>query len=300
MGLYLRPGTLAEALAALADPERAGAATGGGSLTVLAGGTDFYPGETVRAAWMEPRRGNILDISGIGELRGIREEAGAVRFGALATWSEVAAAALPAAYDGLRQAARQVGGVQVQNRGTVAGNLCNASPAADGVPPLLTLDAEVEIAGLAGRRRVALADFVLGNRRTVLGPGELVTGVVVAKPPAGSRSVFLKLGARAYLVISIASVAVLVNVGADGRITHVAIALGACSAVPARMHDLERDLRGTSAAKASELVTAAHVDSVASPIDDVRGNARYRREAALVLVRRALAQCVGTPHEAAA
>lgn len=300
MGLYLRPGTLAEALAALADPERAGAATGGGPLTVLAGGTDFYPGETVRAAWLEPRRRNILDISGIGELRGIREEAGAVHFGALATWSEVAAAALPAAYDGLRQAARQVGGVQVQNRGTVAGNLCNASPAADGVPPLLTLDAEVEIAGLAGRRRVALADFVLGNRRTVLGPGELVTGVVVAMPPAGSRSVFLKLGARAYLVISIASVAVLVNVGADGRLTHVAIALGACSAVPVRMRDLERDLRGTRAAKASELITAAHVEVVASPIDDVRGSARYRREAALVLVRRALAQCVGTLHEAAA
>lgn len=299
MGLYLRPGTLAEALAALADRECAGAAAGGRPLTVLAGGTDFYPGETVRAAWMEPRRGNIIDISAIAELRGIREDAGTVRFGALATWSEIAAAPLPAAFDGLRQAARQVGGVQVQNRGTIAGNLCNASPAADGVPPLLTLDAEVEVASLRGRRRMALADFILGNRRTALAADELVVAVYVAAPVAGSRSVFLKLGARAYLVISIASVATLVKVNTDGRIAHAAIALGACSAMPVRMRTLERDLLGAHPNEAAQRVKPAHVASVASPIDDVRGSARYRHDAALVLLRRSLSQCADAAREAA-
>jgi len=300
MGLYLKPGTLPEALSALANLELTGPCAGAGRLTVLAGGTDFYPGEAARAAWLEPRRRNILDISAIDELRGIRWEAGGVRFGALATWSDIREAELPAAFDGLRQAAREVGGLQVQNRGTIAGNLCNASPAADGVPPLLTLDAQVEIASLAGRRRVPLAKLIVGNRKTALAPDELVTAVVVAAPGAGARSAFLKLGARTYLVISIASVAVLVNVGADGRIAQVAIALGACSAVPARMPGLERELLGTSAGDAVQRVTAAQVDGVASPIDDVRGTARYRCAAALVLVRRALAACLGSVHEAAA
>jgi CO/xanthine dehydrogenase FAD-binding subunit len=300
MGLYLRPGTLAEALAALADPNLAAPSAGAGRLTVLAGGTDFFPGEAARAAWLEPRRRNILDISAIDELRGIRQDAGGVRFGALAAWSEIREAELPAAFDGLKQAAGQVGGVQVQNRGTIAGNLCNASPAADGVPPLLTLDAELEIASLRGRRRLPLAQFITGNRKTELAADELVTAVLVGGQPAGARSVFLKLGARAYLVISIASVAILVNTGADGRIAHAAIALGACSPVPVRLRDLEREMTGLPCGDAVRRVTAAHVDAVASPIDDVRGSARYRRDAALVLVRRALATCLGDVHEAVA
>ena len=135
-----------------------------------------------------------------------RDEAGGWRIGALTTWTDVAEApTLPAAFDGLRAAARPIGGRQIQNAGTIAGNLVNASPAADGTPNLLALDAVVELASAArGVRRLPVGDFVTGNRSTVLAPDELVTAVLVPDaPPASPGPTFLKLGSRAYLVISI-------------------------------------------------------------------------------------------------
>src|SRR4249920_3004504 len=156
MGAYLRPHCLAEALTALARPH-----------VVLAGGTDFYPARVGRAIGED-----VLDIGGIAILRGISADAEGWRLGATTTWSELIETALPPLFDGLKQAAREVGGRQIQNAGTLAGNLCNASPAADGVPPLLALGAEVELAGRAGTRRLPLASFITGNRRTALRPGE--------------------------------------------------------------------------------------------------------------------------------
>src|SRR6478672_7928046 len=158
MGDYLRPVTLEEALQALARP-----------WTVLAGGTDFYPARVGRAI-----DDNVLDIGGIAALRGIAERPDGWRLGATTTWSELIETPLPPLFDGLKQAACEIGGRQIQNAGTVAGNLCNASPAADGVPPLLALGAEVELAGRAGTRRLPLSAFITGNRRTVLAPGELL------------------------------------------------------------------------------------------------------------------------------
>jgi CO/xanthine dehydrogenase FAD-binding subunit len=119
---YFAPTDLKDALAALAE----------GAPSVIAGGTDWYPAQGER-----PQRGAMLDISRVSGLNGIVHRDGAFRIGATATWSDVIAADLPAAFDGLKAAAREVGSVQIQNAGTVAGNLCNASPAADGVPPLL-------------------------------------------------------------------------------------------------------------------------------------------------------------------
>ena len=139
--------------------------------------------------------------------------------------------------------------LQVQNRGTIVGNLCNASPAADGVPNLLALDAVVELASVRGTRRVPVAAFVTGNRATVRAADELVTGLFVPDPAAGGRgrrrrSTFLKLGARAYLVISIAMVAAVLVRDADGRITSARVAVGACSAVAQRLAALEAELAG--------------------------------------------------------
>src|SRR5262249_4116921 len=131
MGEYLRPTSLDEALRALTRP-----------WTVLAGGTDFYPARVGRAI-----DENVLDIGGIAALRGITEQSEGWRLGATTTWSELTETSLPPLFDGLKQAAREVGGRQIQNAGTIAGNLCNASPAADGAPPLLALGAEVELAG---------------------------------------------------------------------------------------------------------------------------------------------------------
>ncbi len=170
---FLRPRTLDEALAALAADAAHPPVDPLDRLTPLAGATDFYPAATTRQAWFQPSPRAILDLSGLDELRGIGMTADGIRIGALATWSDMIAAPLPPAFDALRQAARQVGGVQIQNRGTLAGNLCNASPAADGAPPLLALDAAVELRCAAGVRRLSLAAFLQGNRRTALAPVRL-------------------------------------------------------------------------------------------------------------------------------
>jgi CO/xanthine dehydrogenase FAD-binding subunit len=294
MTRYLRPRTLDEALALRAET------AGVSPLTLLAGGTDVYPVRTHRTAWFEPYSRDVLDLSAIPELGGIVHGGEGTRIGATATWSTVAAATLPPAFDALKQASRQVGGAQVQNRGTVGGNLCNASPAADGVPPLLALDAEVELASLRGRRRLPLAEFVLGNRRTALAADEILVAIHLPPQPMRARSTFLKLGARTYLVISITSVAAVVATDEAGRIASARIAVGACSAAPQRLTSLERRLMGAPPSPAlAEIISAADLASLA-PIDDVRASAAYRRDAALVLVRRALAGLFSPPQEVAA
>lgn len=272
MGAYLRPRRLEEALLALARPH-----------SVLAGGTDFYPSRVGRAI-----EEDILDIGGIAALRGISVTAHGWRLGATTTWSEVIAADLPPLFDGLKQAAREVGGRQIQNAGTLAGNLCNASPAADGVPCLLTLDAEVEIASRMATRRMPLGQFISGARRTVLAPGELVISFHVPNPRRSARSAFLKLGARRYLVISIAMVAATLEITED-RIAAARIAVGACSAVAQRLPALEAALLGAPVdGYLADRIDRANLAPLA-PIDDVRGSADYRRDAALVLLRRLLA-----------
>lgn len=291
MTRYLRPRTLEEALALRAASP---------ALAILAGGTDVYPVRTHRAAWFEPHSRDMLDLSAVPELGGIIAGAEGTRIGATATWSAIADATLPPAFDALKQASRQIGGLQIQNRGTVGGNLCNASPAADGVPPLLALDAQVELASLRGRRRLPLAEFVLGNRRTALASDEILVALHVPPQAETARSTFLKLGARAYLVISIASVAAVIATDAAGRIASVTIALGACSAAPQRLTGLEERLVGLAATPAlAETVSADDLAGL-SPIDDVRASAAYRREAALVLVRRALAGLLSSQMEVAA
>ena len=273
---YLRPATLGEALDALAaSPE---------PRLVVCGATDVYPAHATR-----PIDRPVMDISRVAGLHGIVPlDDGGWRIGATTTWTDVAAASyLPPAFDGLRTAARQVGGRQIQNVGTVAGNVVNASPAADGTPNLLALDASVEVVSAArGIRLVPLASFLTGYRATVLAPDELVTALVV--PAAdGARSVFEKLGSRAYLVISIVSVAAVV-ITRDGVVADARVVVGACSAVPMRLASLEAALSGVPAEDARGIVRASHLDEL-SPIDDVRGPASYRRDAALTLVRRAVA-----------
>ena len=272
---YVRPATLGEALDALAD--------GGDPRLVVCGGTDVYPAHATR-----PIDRPVLDISRVDGLRGIGPLAdGGWRLGATTTWTDVAEAALlPPAFDGLRAAARQVGGRQIQNAGTVAGNVVNASPAADGTPNLLALDASVEIMSARGSRVVPLFAFVAGNRETLLAADELVTGVLVPAVDGGARSTFAKLGSRAYLVISIVSVAA-VAVVLDGLVADARVVVGACSPVPMRLPALEAALRGVRAAEAADVVDPGHLEGL-TPIDDVRGPAAYRQEAALTLVRRAV------------
>ena len=274
---YHAPTTLDAALSALGD----------GCVSVLAGGTDFYP-----ALGGQSPRGDVLDLTRIPELRGISQDGGGWRIGATTTWAEIAAAPLPAPFHALQQAAYEVGARQIQNAATIAGNLCNASPAADGVPPLLVLEAQVELVSREGRRVLPLAEFILGPRQTALRPGEIVTAVLIPPQP-DATSAFVKLGARRYLVISIAMVAVLLE-ASEGRIKTARIAVGACSPVALRLHGLENALKDQPVARLSDpgLIAPGHLSPLA-PIDDVRADAAYRQEAVGELIRRALARAGG-------
>lgn len=277
---YERPSHLSGALELLAS--------GGESWSLLAGGTDFYPVLTHEATWSAPRPRQILDLTAVEELDGITETDSTVRIGALVCWSDVVSAELPEYFDCLRQAAIEVGGVQIQNRGTVVGNLCNASPAADGVPALLALDATVELVSLERSRTLPLAEFVLGNRRTARCPDEIVSSVIVRKRSTRSRSRFLKLGSRRYLVISIASAAVVIETDDEGEITDAAIAVGACSEVPVRIGALEAALIGRELGPEARDCVERHAFDELSPIDDVRASRDYRQRAAKILAARAL------------
>jgi len=277
--LYFRPGTLDEAVQALA-------AHGG---QILSGGTDFFPALGDRRVTSP-----VLDVSGIAQIKGITLEPDSVRIGGLTTWSEVIATPLPRSFDALKSAAREIGAIQIQNRGTVAGNLCNASPAADGVPPLLALDAEIELASAAGWRRLPLSDFIVGNRKTLRRADEILTAVIVPRTLDDSRSAFLKLGARRYLVISIAMVAAVVKADRAGLVADARVAVGSCSVRAQRLVALERALMGAPARPRLGLVVAVQHLSSLSPIDDVRATADYRNDAALTLVGRALEACVGS------
>lgn len=272
-GDYLRPRDLGAALAALARGPR----------VILAGGTDLYP-----ATGRQALAGPVLDLSAIAGLAGIGPVAGGIRIGAMTRWADIAAADLPPALDALRAAATEVGGRQIQNAGTIGGNLCNASPAADGVPPLLIVDAEVDLASARGSRRIALADFLTGPRQTRRAADEVMTGVFIPDAALSGRSRFGKLGARRYLVISIAMVAVRLEVAQD-RVARAALAVGACSATARRLVAVEAALTGATRDRAAGLIGDEAVAAALSPLDDIRASAGYRSAAAAEMLRRAVA-----------
>lgn len=262
---YHTPTSLSDALAILEESE----------CQIIAGCTDFFPSH--KEGTHHP---SFLDVSDVEELRGISKQESGWRLGAAVTWTEIASSSLPPAFDGLKQAALEVGSVQIQNRGTVAGNLCNASPAADGVPPLLTLDAKVEVSSRHGQRVVPLQNFITGVRQVDLRPDELVSGIIIPGVSTAARGAFLKLGSRKHLVISIAMVAAVVA-APRGRIESAKVSVGSCSAVAQRLPDLEKRLIGLTASDLSAEVFSKPEDyAVLTPIADVRGTSEYRREVA--------------------
>ncbi|MGH3004750.1 MAG: FAD binding domain-containing protein [Gaiellaceae bacterium] len=282
---YHAPHDLDEALATLADlGERA---------QVLAGGTDVV----VQYLRREIAPEHVVYLGGLDELRG-RTAAAELVLGALTTHRELADDPLVRMeYAGLAEAAGQIGGWQTQNAGTVGGNLCNASPAADLPPSLLLADARVTLRSASGERDVPLAEFFIGRRRTARRPDELVTAVTLSRPPAASGEAYLKLGRRRAMEIAIVGLAVRLafaddgEVGDDGEVADARIAVCAASERPYRADDAERALVGSrleddAVAEAGRLVAAA-----ASPIDDVRASADYRRRVLEGMVARAAQRC---------
>ncbi|PCJ09709.1 MAG: xanthine dehydrogenase [Rhodobacteraceae bacterium] len=273
---YFAPTSLNDALALMASE----------NLKIIAGGTDFFP---TRAP--APLQQSLLDVTRIDELAGFGWTDDGLRIGAAVRWSDIAKADLPTCFAGLQAAAREVGSVQIQNSGTIVGNICNASPAADGMPPLLTLGAEVELAGPTGTRRLPVEDFVTGVRQIQLEPGELVTGVLIPRLPAHSCAAFEKLGSRKYLVISITMVAVVIGCDAAGRIDFARVAVGACSPVAKRLIALEEALIGQNPRQL--MISDQHLAPL-SPISDIRADAAYRIEAVAEQITRAIHKAADT------
>ncbi len=277
---YFRPATLEEALELRA----------GRQLQVLAGGTDVFPIRTTRAAWGDRTTMDVLDISGLSELRVIERQAGHYRIGCLTTWSDLVGADLPPLFDGLKQAAREVGGVQIQNRGTIVGNICNASPAADGTPCLQVMNAQVELSSSRGQRVVDLTDFHNGYRSHVCRDDEIVTGLLVDHGDNDFLTRFRKLGSRRYLVISIVMTAAAIRTDSAGRVAEARISVGSCSAVASRLTVLEETLKGASLDEGLADCVDDYQLATLQPIDDIRATAAYRKEAARVVLKDLLSE----------
>jgi CO/xanthine dehydrogenase FAD-binding subunit len=252
----LSPRTLDEALRLKAEDPQA---------LPIQGGTDVM----VALNFDRTRPGTVLNLNEVGELRGWSRENGALRLGAALTYTEAMTGELAEALPALAEASRTVGSPQIRNRGTIGGNLGTASPAGDALPPLAIEGAEVECASVRGARRVPLADFVTGVKRTALADDELITAVYVT--PSYAPQTFMKVGPRNAMVIAVVSLAV----SADEELR---ASLGSASPRPVLV-TAPRD----EASSFPELVAEA-----AAPIDDVRGTALYRRHALRVLARRAL------------
>jgi CO/xanthine dehydrogenase FAD-binding subunit len=238
----------------------------------IQGGTDVM----VELNFHRGRPEMLMNLNEVAELRGWSRENGTVRLGAGLTYTETMkpppAELLPA----LAEASRTVGSPQIRNRGTIGGNLGTASPAGDALPPLLVEDAEIEVASVDGERRVPLAEFLTGPKQNALAPTELIVAAHVT--PSGRPQTFMKIGPRNAMVIAVCSLAVL----ADRERGELWAAYGSAGPVPALVTAAleERDAF-------PELVASA-----ASPIDDVRGSAAYRRHALRVLAARGLERCL--------
>ncbi len=277
---YLAPTQLEPALVALTQP---------GGATVLAGGTDLAP---QTEAGVRAYRAALLNIRRIEGLAGITDTGNEIRIGATTTITEVRRSPVLAEIAPvLVAAAEHFASDQIRNAGTVGGNLCNASPASDMSPPLLVLDAAVDLCcwrdEAVQTRRVPLADFFLAPGKTVRRPEELLTAVVFARPAAGFVARFRKAGPRPALEISTVSVALGARLQA-GVLHDVRVAMGSVAPTPLRARHVERALEGRKldAATIAAAVEAAGED--ARPIDDVRASAWYRGHLVRVFVEEVL------------
>jgi CO/xanthine dehydrogenase FAD-binding subunit len=233
----------------------------------IQGGTDLM----VALNFDRARPEAIIDLNGVAELRGWSCENGSLRLGSGVTYSELMHGELAGRLPALAEASRTVGSPQIRNRGTIGGNLGTSSPAGDALPPLTVAGAEIECASVRGVRRVPVLEFITGVKRNVLEPDELITAVWVT--PSGRRQTFMKVGPRNAMVIAVVSLCL--EAGEELRAS-----FGSVSTRPVLV-----TAPRTEAASFAEQVAAA-----ASPIDDVRGTARYRRHALRVLAERALSR----------
>jgi CO/xanthine dehydrogenase FAD-binding subunit len=263
-----RPRDLAHALKLLH------ASLGAGRLVPLAGGTDLFV--TLNSGFVPGRR--FLDLGGLRELRGVREQGGRLVLGALSTFSEIREHALVRRrYPALAAAAAEIGAWQIQNRATLGGNIANASPAGDSLPVLLALEAVVQARSVRGVREVPFTALFRGYRDLALEPDELIAAVSLPPAPARAKQFFRKVGTRRAQSISKVVLAGLLRLGRDGRVDLARVALGSVAPVTLRTGGAERALLGARPSiAASDAARAALLEDIA-PIDDIRSDREYRR-----------------------
>ena len=241
----------------------------------MAGGTDLLVRCRGQAAV------DVALLEGIGELAGIAEEDGLLRLGAMASHSALAASRLVTArLPVLARALLALGSPQIRAMGTLGGNIATASPAGDSLPPLYALDALAELASRHGRRRVPLAEVILGPGRTALSPGEIIAAVLVRAPVSGSLQHFEKVGRRSALAIAVASLAAVIETDAAGRVASARLAVGSLGPTVLRCPAAEAALMGQRLTPEVLQQAAGHIRAAVSPIDDIRATAAYRRQVA--------------------
>lgn len=278
---YLAPKTIDEALSLLAQYKA--------KARVIAGGTDIIP-KLKRREIGAPEY--VIDLKGIAGLDDIKYDASGLSLGALVTIGAVETSPLIGEkFAILAQAAQSMASPQVRNRGTIAGNICNAVPSADLAPALLTLGAKLKLISRKGERTVSIEDFFTGPNQTVLNNEEILQEIQIPTPPPNSQGVYLKLTPRRAMDLAIVGVAVVI-IPKDGICKDIRIALGAVAPTPIRAKKAEAVLKGRKFDDKVIEKAAQTAAGEARPIDDHRASAEYRRDMVEVLVKRAIKQAI--------
>ncbi len=275
---YEAPGSVDEAVALLADAN--------GAARVLAGGTDLLV--QLRLGLVSPDV--VVDIKNIAETKGITADGGGFCIGATVPGAELGEnAELKAAYPGVVEGAELIGSTQVQGRATMAGNLCNASPAADSVPALIAAGATCTVAGPNGQREVPVGDIPTGPGTTSLANGEFIVNIKLPARSANAGDAYLRMIPRTEMDIAIVGAGVNLVLDGSGTCTAATVVLGAVGPTTITVADAGAALVGTKVDDAALAAVAAAASAAATPIDDKRGTAEYRTKVAGVMASRAAA-----------
>jgi carbon-monoxide dehydrogenase medium subunit len=278
---YLHPGTLRAALGMLSKYD--------GKARILAGGTDIIPKLKRREARIP---GYLLDLKGIPNLNYIKHNRRGLKIGALTTISDLENSALvKTSYAVLHQAASSMASIQVRNKGTLAGNVCNAVPSADCAPALLVLEAKLKLVKNGSAREVPINSFFKGPNKTVMTKEEILTEIRIPRLPDNCRATYIKLSPRHSMDSAVVGVAVLLDY-MEGKVKKARIALGAVSPMPMRAKKAEKFLHGRELTPDVIAEAAKIAATETRPIDDHRASAEYRREMVIVLLRRAIRQLI--------
>lgn len=273
---YHSPESLEEALSLLSELDNASPVIGGTDLMIA-----MRNGASVPS--------HVVDLNEINELNYIEEVEGVIKIGATATHMQVATNPLMVRVHALVDSVSRIGSPQIRNRGTITGNICNASPAADSAPPLLVHGAEVEIQSVDDKRVIPIADLFAGPKINSLENGELLTEIRIPAPQAGSASSYKRIGRRKAFTLSIVSAAAYIQM--DGETcTDAKVAFGSVAATPIRVPEAEKILTGSTLDDETVKAASAAVYEAVKPITDVRGTAEYRKDMCPVLMRRAIDQ----------